>query len=305
MVRPGVKSLTSAILGVAGDVAVLLLCFPCIGCLICFGGRRGTCVRHHPPQRYPRHPSSPPKPRIDIRRLPQAEQPQSCRLLRLPLEVRQCIYEQVLGGRIVYLHFIAFYKVRAACYQPVDYPSVNPQKLDVLVDPLDTTLLRCCRKLYVEAQPILLQRNIFYFPVHQLEMIVLTGLGTHCLPDIRSVYLYHNYRSTQFVPPWAAVFPLLQRMHFTHLMFEFKLDTRIPLIQWFNSYIDILEGTWAQGVLGIRNLYQFGLFFKDGDGPAEDLVCRKHIAEELRHLMVGTGADERYRNFLEKRGATR
>ncbi|KAJ6567042.1 hypothetical protein B0H19DRAFT_1374373 [Mycena capillaripes] len=233
-------------LGVVGDVAVLLLCLPCIGCLICFGGRRGTCVRHHTPHRYPRHPSFSPKPRIDIRRLPQAKQPQSCLLLKLPLEVRQCIYEQALGGRVVYLYFGAFCKVQAAYYQPVDYPSVNPQKLDVLVDPIVTTLLRCCRQLYVEAQPILLQRNIFYFPVHELEMIVLTALGTHCLPDIRSVYLYHNYRSTQFVPPWAAVFPLLQRMHLTHLMFEFELDTRIPRTP-FNSHIDILEGTWAQG----------------------------------------------------------
>jgi hypothetical protein len=263
---------------------------------MCFGRRRGTCVKRSYRLR-PRPPPQPQKPRIDIRRLLPAEQPQSCQLLNLPLEVRQCIYEQALGGRVVYLQSYR----RSTFYQPVDHPSINPQKLEGPADSILTVLLLACRQVYLEAQPILLRRNTFYFWVGDLEMIILTRLGRHCLGDIRSVYLYHSYRRSAYVPPWVAVFQLLQQMRLTHLVFEFELDNRIrgtwPM---FNQNIDILEGTWVPGVLAIRNLNQFGVFFNHSDGQ-EISVSRADIAEEMRQLMIGTGADEKYRNFLETR----
>ncbi|KAJ7684339.1 hypothetical protein DFH06DRAFT_4708 [Mycena polygramma] len=298
------KSAIAAI-GVVGEIALAILCLPCIAGLMYFGGRRG-CVRHSSHRRPKRHSSSPRKPRIDISQRPPTEQPRSCRLLNLPLEVRQCIYEQALGGRVVCFHFVSPYKIRSACYEAVDYPSVNLQKLDMPADSLDTALLRTCRQIYLEARPILYQRNTFYFTAHDLEATVLFALGTHCLPDIRSVHLYHTYRQSQFVPPWAAIFPLLQQMRLTHLVFQFELDNRLlnGHVPWFNSHVDVLEGTWAQSVLGIRNLYQFGLFFEGEEGP-QDLGYRTQIAEGLRELMIGTRADERYKKFLEARGQKR
>ncbi|KAF8209301.1 hypothetical protein K438DRAFT_1960299 [Mycena galopus ATCC 62051] len=288
---------------------MVILC-PCICGVILFrglgGGRRRTCVKRSP--RYPRRPPRTPKAtRIDIEQVVVAEQPPNCLLLKVPLEVRQCIYEEALGGRVVHVQLVGPDKVRSTCYQPVDFPSVNPQTLDERADSILTQLLCACRQVYFEAQPILLQRNTLYFSVRELEMAFLEGIEMHCLPDIRSVYLHHSYRTRTFVPPWPAVFPLLQQMRLTRLVFHFELD------RWnsgnnsscFGSYIDILEKTWVPGVLSIRNLHQFGLFFdEDGDAP-ENSPCRANIANQLSELMVGTRADEKYGKFLEKWNAKR
>ncbi|KAJ6500813.1 hypothetical protein C8R45DRAFT_1092877 [Mycena sanguinolenta] len=223
--------------------------------------------------------------------------PQNCFLLKLPLEVRQRIYEQALGGRVLHIQFVGPYQVRSTCYQPVDHPSVNPQRLNDRTDGILTPLLRSCRQVYLEAQPILFQLNTLYFSVLELEMA--EGVGLHFLRDIRSVYLYHNYRTSAFVPPWHAVFPLLQQMHLTRLVFHFELETSFANVgNWVGSRVDILERTWVPGVLSIRNLNQFGLFFEDGKAPEKSL-CRANIAEEMRQLMIGTRADENYRKFLQ------
>ncbi|KAF7359062.1 hypothetical protein MSAN_01247200 [Mycena sanguinolenta] len=281
--------------------AVVLLC-PCFcGVFLLRGPRkRRTCViRSYPGLRRSR-----PKTRIDLQRLAPAEQPQNCFLLKLPLEVRQHIYEHALGGRVLHVQFVGP-KVRSTCYQLVDHPSVNPQRLDERTDSILTPLLRSCRQVYLEAQPILLQRNTLYFSVLQLQIAILEGIGMHSLPDIRSIYLYHNYRTSVFVPPWHAVFPLLQQMHLTHLVFHFELETLFANIgSWAGSRVDILEQTWLPRVLSIRNLNQFGLFFEDGGAPEKSL-CRENIAEGMRQLMLGTQADEKYMKFLQTWNANR
>jgi hypothetical protein len=70
-----------------------------------------------------------------------------------------------------------------------------------------------------------------------------------------SLYLYHSYRVTTFVPPWAIVFPLLQQMHLTHLVFEFVIYGA-GWDRWtaHNPRVDMLNDTWARSVLSIRTL---------------------------------------------------
>ncbi|KAJ7799433.1 hypothetical protein B0H14DRAFT_3156467 [Mycena olivaceomarginata] len=83
-------------------------------------------------------------------------------------------------------------------------------------------------------------------------------LVTSCL------YLYHSYRFTTFVPPWAIVFPLLQQLHLTHLVFEFVI-------------------------------YSAGWDRWTAHNPAD-------VVEEFRKLMIASGsrAEEGYRDYLEK-----
>ncbi|KAF7353883.1 hypothetical protein MVEN_01074200 [Mycena venus] len=208
------NSVTRAIVKVLGDCTLIILCLPCICCMVAVGGKRGTCVKRGHPRRRPVLPQPFPKTWINIQQLARAGQPQACQFLMLPLELRQCIYKQVLGGRVVHVRLVGAYgdtrfRVQSTYYQPINNPNNDLQRLDNPAERILTVVLLSCCQVYLKAQSVLLQRNTFHFSVDKFEMVVLAGLGTPCLPDICSVYLYHNYRATQYVPPWAAVFPLL------------------------------------------------------------------------------------------------
>ncbi|KAJ6606073.1 hypothetical protein DFH09DRAFT_1119232 [Mycena vulgaris] len=165
-------------------------------------------------------PSSPnpphlPAQRIDMRERPLEKQPQSCFFTRLPPELRQCIYDLALGGRVISLWLgVLFpnthFTVRSACYEPVDAEADCPPALGVPADSIPTGFLFSCRQVYLEALPILHQRNTFHFRVHELVAVVLSGLGRYCLPDIRSIHLLHSYRGFR-APVWATAFALSRR----------------------------------------------------------------------------------------------
>ncbi|KAJ7131387.1 hypothetical protein C8R44DRAFT_850126 [Mycena epipterygia] len=89
-----------------GTSLLNIFCEPCMALFMgvqAFRRRKPT----HPTNLYilPSPPSLP-KDRIDIRQRPLAEQPLSCLMFRLPLELRQCIYEAVLGGNVIKLKLI-------------------------------------------------------------------------------------------------------------------------------------------------------------------------------------------------------
>ncbi|KAJ7819780.1 hypothetical protein B0H14DRAFT_2835708 [Mycena olivaceomarginata] len=262
------------------------------------------------PRRHWTLPRTLPKSRIDIRQLAPAKQPRAWRFFSLPLELRQLIYEQLLGGRVAYLRCVPVRHTavtRATFFQPVDHPNDDPQRLDTSAERVSTAVLLACRQIYLEAQPILYQRNTFYVSVHNLEMAILTGLGEFCLPNIRSLYLYHNYRTT-YIPPWATVFPRLQQMRLTHLVFEFEIYGA-SWDRWtaHNPRVDVLNDTWARSVFSIRTLSQFGLFIKDLSlqDVNKPIVHSADVAEEFRKLMIGSRAEESYRDYLEKWDETR
>jgi hypothetical protein len=161
--------------------------------------------------------------------------------------------------------------------------------------------------MYLESQPILYQCNTFYVSVTELEMVVLIGLGSFCLQDIRSLYLYHSYCTTPYAPPWSIVFPLLQQMHLTHLVFEFEIYSWTRWTQ-YNPRVDVLNDTWARSVLGIRTLSQFGLFLKDlnlQDVYRPNIGHSPDVTKEFQKLTIGSRAEESYRDYLEKWDETR
>ncbi|KAJ6606072.1 hypothetical protein DFH09DRAFT_1353301 [Mycena vulgaris] len=217
----------------------------------------------------------------------------------LPLELRECIYEQALAGRVIRLRLAASAShrhcvVQSMCYEPVDDADGGPNKFDVPADRIPVGLLLLCRQVYLEARPILHRRNTYHFWVHELEAVLSSALGRYCLPDIRSIYLCHNYRTLE-MPPWTSVFPLLQQMtRLDHLTFEFDVG-RLERTE-ISPHRSVLESQWGCRVVGIRNLRRFELFFKHGD-PPEHPVYRANIAQRLRDLMIGPGADERYEMF--------
>ncbi|KAJ7184622.1 hypothetical protein C8R46DRAFT_1064657 [Mycena filopes] len=209
-----------------------------------------------------------PKTRIDIRQLPMVVQPDTCYLLQLPLELRQRIYEDLLGGRLIRIELLPgeFEGVPASIlpsyYTPDDDLARGAVPIDrrvLAADFISPQLLRSCRQVYIEALPVLHQRNTFHLPADHLATVVDGALGSYCLPDIRSVYLECNIYP-QDGPPDTVV-PLLRRMGLRRLAFEMNLQR---LEMWY-----------------------------PGD---QDIVQR------FRTLMIGSDADEKYKDFLEEQG---
>ncbi|KAJ7131388.1 hypothetical protein C8R44DRAFT_57087 [Mycena epipterygia] len=301
------QSRTEKALGVLGFILVCLGIIFCCPCVLIFLGFHAAAPRRGPRFRrrglgpvngayiYPLHLPSLPTNRIDIGRGPLAEQSAHCRLFLLPLEVRQCIYEAALGGRVICLKLVAS-RVQSTCYEAVEG---GPNTLDVPADAIPAALLLSCRQVFLEALPILHRRNVFHITVHELQFVVFAGLGRHCLPDIRSIYLCHSYRlNTTYVPPWAAVFDLLQQMRLDSLAFEFEVE------KLQGTELDpgrsLLDSAWGSRVVHIRNLRRFEFFLKDGDPPQYPLY-RINAVQRLQELMIGTEADTRYKMLLEER----
>ncbi|KAJ7723038.1 hypothetical protein B0H14DRAFT_3006078 [Mycena olivaceomarginata] len=282
---PAASKAISKAAGTFFEYFCLILCCPCFcGIFVC-GGVGGRCGGVHVFERVlptlP-HPLPLPTPRIDIQHLPVKEQPQSCYLLsKLPLELRQCIFEQVLGGRLIDLLVVdgaskGWRMVWSRCYVLVDnLAHARTRNIPpAAADQLTPALLRSCRQIYAEALPILHQRNTFSFCASHLDMLVRYGLGEYCLPDIRSVYVYELRPS--LASGWKDVFVVLHRMGLE------QLDPRI-------------DYSWARCVLKLRNLRRLELwlyYYDAGEYP--------ELVERLRGLMIGPGADEKYQMFLEQ-----
>ncbi|KAJ7850677.1 hypothetical protein B0H14DRAFT_2763285 [Mycena olivaceomarginata] len=266
----------------------VILCCPCLCAIFACecGGKRVLLTLPDPLPL--------PTPRIDIQHLPVKEQPQSCYLLsKLPLELRQCIFEQVLGGRLIDLHVVDAAwghrrMVRSWCYILADnlaHARTRPRGIALVASKLSIALLHSCRQIYTEALPILHQRNTFSFCASQLEVLVRCGLGEYCLPNIRSIYVYEYGPSLE----WRDVFVLLHRMGLERVAFELKAE---PEMEELDPRIDY---SWARRVLKLRNLRRLELwlhYYDAGEYP--------ELVERLRGLMIGPGADEKYQIFLEQ-----
>ncbi|KAJ7303766.1 hypothetical protein DFH08DRAFT_903459 [Mycena albidolilacea] len=271
----------------------VILCCPCLCAIFVCGGVGGKCGGKHVLPTLP-DPLPFPTPRIDIQHLPVKEQPQSCYLLsKLPLELRQCIFEQVLGGRLIDLLVVdaaskGWRMVWSRCYVLVDnLAHARTRNIPpATADQLSPALLRSCRQIYAEALPILHQRNTFSFCASHLEMLVRYGLGEYCLPDIRSVYVYELRPSS--ASGWKDVFVVLHRMGLERVAFELKAE---PEMEELDPRI---EYSWARRVLKLRNLRRLELWLYYGAGEDPELV------ERLRGLMIGPGADGRYQMFPEQ-----
>ncbi|KAJ7461121.1 hypothetical protein FB451DRAFT_1498267 [Mycena latifolia] len=261
---------------------------------------------------WPPNPPPLPEDRIDIGQRPLEEQPPSCQFFRLPPELRQCIYELALGGRVVCLRLFqsnlvtgeSHYAVRSAYYTPGDEASAYayaPNRLDAAVEALPIALLSACRQVYVEALPILHGRNTFSCSVQDLEVVALAALGRYCLPNLRSVYLFHSYRRFR-TPGWANIAAFIQQMRLETLAFEFEFDAVYLKFDEWHLALDrpVLAGSWSGEIVKICNLRHFDVFFTAGERP-EYPTYRTEVAQRMRDLMIRPEADERYRVLLKEK----
>ncbi|KAF8134726.1 hypothetical protein K438DRAFT_1883156 [Mycena galopus ATCC 62051] len=265
----------------------------------------------------PLDPTPLPMNRIDIHEKPLAEQPQNL-LLKLPLELREYIYDVALGGRWISMGAVNPVSipgkqgrsvVRSTCYEAVD-DAEDVRCMDSTTCYLGSTatkakipiaLLLTCRQVYLEALPTLHQRNMFLFPACNFDGLFFAALGRHCLPHIRhlNVYVPYQYGCTYDLDApgtWRTVFWVLREMRLQSLALGFKdpLAASGP----FENSDSIFETVWAHDILKIRGLrcFRLGVKFVDGVPP----TLGPEIEQKFQQLMIGSGADERYEVFMKK-----
>ncbi|KAJ7310583.1 hypothetical protein DFH08DRAFT_898527 [Mycena albidolilacea] len=285
-------------------VGIVLCRIPCIlGATVTglLGARFWRCRTARPP------PPPLPAARIDIRQRPLTAHHQSSYLFSLPLELRQCIYEHALGGHLVKLRLAAskghkHYVIASMFYMPPEDPDkILNLRVHPPADEIPVALLRSCRQVYLEALPVLHRKNTFYFLAHEFHTVLLAALGEYCVHDIRNVYLRQdsvNKPGPTYASRWGAVFTLLKQMRGLECL-SLELHAGVVVIDQTEPHPlgAVLGSAWGRGVLSIRGLRRFALFFSTGDPPMLPEFSFR-LSERLRTLMTGERADERYAEFL-------
>ncbi|KAJ7881193.1 hypothetical protein B0H13DRAFT_2667686 [Mycena leptocephala] len=238
-----------------------------------------------------RYPSALPADRIDIARSrPTIKQPPTCHLLRLPPELRRIVFEMAVGHRLVHLEMVILernYILHTACYALSEAQDIL-NDMPIPADKIPIALLRTCRSVYVEVLPTIHTRNTFCFQLGDFPAAIQSGLGMYCLPDIRNLYLYHNYPTTSSEFVWARAHRILRRM---------RLET---LTLRFGSKVDpsdfSVEKGWFRDLLIFRDwhLRSLDIFFRIGSLAGGPLP----MTQTLRDLMIGPEADEKYKAFV-------
>ncbi|KAJ7348801.1 hypothetical protein DFH08DRAFT_997961 [Mycena albidolilacea] len=252
--------------------------------------QRASCVPRTRPRQCRSPPQTLPQTRLDIRQLAIAGKPQACQFFGFPLELRQCIYDKVLGGRVVHLELAPSPGARttvvgATFYQSVDHPNYDPQRLDIPAESVPTAVLFCCRQMYLESQPILYQRNTFYVSVTELEMLPHHPLRPPVVHRVSAA---------------PADAPHTPRVRIRDLQLD-QVDT-------VQSACRCAERHLSPVCARHRTLSQFGLFLKDlnlQDVYRPNIVHSPNVTEEFQKLMIGSRAEESYRDYLEKWDETR
>ncbi|KAJ7308549.1 hypothetical protein DFH08DRAFT_900200 [Mycena albidolilacea] len=236
-----------------------------------------------------------PTDRIDIlnQSRPMVAQPSTCRLLRLPPELRELIFEIAVGNRLVHIKRV-----------PVGYDGrsiyasfyVRPEKPDTpnslrMLDPADdipVALLLVCRAVYVEVFPIILRQNTFFFCLRDFPHIIQCGLGQYCLTELRSIHLGKDDWSS---PSWDVAFKILHRMRLDSLALEFDANAAAYLtpVSFANEN--------CRRLLAIRHLRNLDIFFLEPHPHAVHPESDQ-ITKAFRDLMIGPEADEKYEAFL-------
>ncbi|KAF7375274.1 hypothetical protein MSAN_00414200 [Mycena sanguinolenta] len=252
-----------------------------------------------------------PMSRIDIHDKPLAEQPQSCLLLDLPLELRECIYDAALCGRWIRIKAEEKQNRLVSRWSWFD-PFGNAEDIDeagdtdsLKSDPtaeIPISLLLTCRQVHIEALPILYQRTTFCFPALNFDSLFDASLGRYSLLNIRRLSIYVPYMyggSYDFddQSTWPTVFPLIHKMpHLESLALDFG-KTIFTASGFFADSEVKMHTVWAHAVLSIRGLRHFRLSIKFVEGVSPER--EREIEQRFQRLMVGPGADERYQAFLE------
>ncbi|KAJ7062109.1 hypothetical protein C8F01DRAFT_1082666 [Mycena amicta] len=319
-----------------GYIIAVILCFPVL-CFVKLLPAKST--QRAQPAEPLQEPQPLPGERTDIHSRPQATQPESCLFIRaLPLELRRFIYEETLGSRQVRLFVSDDYESarnrrrRFVYSQSFDldtprqyYHRAHPH-IDVerspSSNPISIALLRVCRQIYVEAHKVLFEDNVFHVVSNELDTVMLCGLGESIgRPYIRRLHVHYWFRAYHPGTPFGSdpatmMFKQLAAMPaLSDLTFHF-VDPRTPAHLSYGYDSDkVLDSVWVRRLLGTRipSLHKLEIKFVNPSlpedlsflGPLAENPKWKVVEQKINELMVGEGAEERYRQFLKERAEQR
>ncbi|KAF7295831.1 hypothetical protein HMN09_01126300 [Mycena chlorophos] len=263
---------------------------PDLGCLLCWGvvlspvallcmsvdcvldGLCGlcACAKEHKSR-----PKTLPVRRIDIGRRPLEPQSDNSRLLALPREVRDFIYQHVLGGgrRIRIYTPTREHPYRSYGVGVIRGANRGFAEWDRWRDPLRLDLLLACRQIYLEAHAIHISHNMFSVDGADLKPFIYTSLGRHNLPHLRSLCLQFDEVPVDkafFDHPKKYSLELLQKMPQLHeLEFQFNHDSILERDKVFFVPYDPRElqtkSRWGELISGLPALKEFRIVFTRGE----------------------------------------
>nr|GAT43722.1 predicted protein [Mycena chlorophos] len=209
---------------------------------------------HPHPSRYTR-PTRLSTNRIDLAMRPCAAQSDSL-FLSLPRELRDCIYEEALGGRRVRMDVAPDHPSRR---HRVVSSAAPREEGDIRVDfdemdPLCISLLRSCRQIYLESHSLVFSHNTFVFNSENVRACIIAGIGDWALPALRSMKrlrrldFQFNQISWKKDPPIARYDPReVQRSAWGQLVCElYSLEGLRMVFAWNREMVDmrVLDPRW-------------------------------------------------------------
>ncbi|KAF7324935.1 hypothetical protein MKEN_00535800 [Mycena kentingensis (nom. inval.)] len=296
-----------------------------LGAVVCWPVILYSCLVYKSKEPTPSTPRPDPDPlptqRIDIqvKWQPEINYAEDCYFLtRLPLELRQLVYEYALGGRRIRIYVTdnreSTRRIVRSRLNVVPFPPPMPWRPQEKLG-LPLSLLLVCRQIYLEAHPIILRTNSFDVLPYEFGLISRCGLGqTIALPHIRRLtvryWLYALRPLSVFTTDLNGMFEQIALMRcLTHLTFQFcELENFSPGQP--NSRVEyeplgVLDSVWGQSLLAIRHLklqklrIEFAYREDRVSAPPPEAAKWKELEGRLNDMMVGEGRDDAYGQFMQ------
>ncbi|KAF7295856.1 hypothetical protein HMN09_01129000 [Mycena chlorophos] len=221
----------------------------------------------HPPPSWYTRPTRLSTNRIDLAMRPCAAQSDSL-FLSLPRELRDCIYEEALGGRRVRMDVAPDHPNRR---HRVVSSAAPREEGDIRVDfdemdPLCISLLRSCRQIYLESHSLVFSHNTFVFNSESVRTCIIAGIGDWAFPALRSVCIDLDGFPAErwfFDSPELISFDLLEQMkRLRRLDFQFNQISwkKDPPIARYDPR-EVQKSAWGQRVCELSSLEELRIIF--------------------------------------------
>lgn len=201
-----------------------------------------------------------------------------CHLLaRLPFEIREEIYNYVLGSNLVHIVRKGCYLAHVRCYPLWRSDLVRgcrPAAARTCHDraPLlastangNLALLQTCRQIYIEAVHAMYARNTFDFDHQDLFLLFSRSILPQRLAHIRSLELHLEVTNIKNTFAWINPAPNSWKLMWTIIAEDMPAlkHLRVGLVgEYARSYPDMDADWWLQCLLQVRNLKTFHLEYE-------------------------------------------
>ncbi|KAL8812550.1 MAG: hypothetical protein Q9200_000950 [Gallowayella weberi] len=243
--------------------------------------------------------------------LPQSPQSVSLFLTRLPLEIRQEIYNYIVGGNLVHVvrkgQHLAHVRCKPGrefdyqrdCRPYASYTCHSAASSMGFTANGNTALLRTCRQVYAEAVRIMYSHNTFDFDHQDLFLLFSRSLLPQRLRAIRILHLYCKEKGLRWPFLRTGAGPSAWCLTWQVIKDEMPglQHLRVKIIgEQGSSYPSEDLAWWVRPMLQVRGLKSFHLEFRAasnnwvefGDGVFE---MSRLLEERIRSVVCSEASD--------------